>query len=97
VRSGHIAMHVSDQMQLPAEQRVDVHHAELLIDAGCTAWTIQLAGVILSDEIATRREFVVSSQRARPRLRWWLYWRSMSMSCTCGLRLIRSSSTSSRA
>ncbi|HEY1294849.1 MAG TPA: HD domain-containing phosphohydrolase [Chloroflexota bacterium] len=58
VRSCYIAMHVADQMQLPAEQRVDVYYAELLMDAGCTAWTSQLAGAILSDEIAARREFV---------------------------------------
>src|SRR5919198_2561009 len=58
VRSCYIAMHVADQMQLPAEQRVDLYYAELLMDAGCTAWTSQLAGVILSDEIAARREFV---------------------------------------
>jgi HD-GYP domain-containing protein (c-di-GMP phosphodiesterase class II) len=58
VRSCYIAMHVADQMQMPADQQVDVYYAELLMDAGCTAWTSQLAGVILSDEIAARREFV---------------------------------------
>jgi HD-GYP domain-containing protein (c-di-GMP phosphodiesterase class II) len=58
VRSCYIAMHVADQMQLPSEQQVDVYYADLLMDAGCTAWTSQLAGVILSDEIAARREFV---------------------------------------
>ena len=34
VRSCYIAMHVADQMQLPADQRVDVYYAELLMDAG---------------------------------------------------------------
>ena len=58
VRSCYIAMHVAEEMQLPADQRVDVYYADLLMDAGCTAWTSQLAGVILSDEIAARREFV---------------------------------------
>src|SRR5438046_6565740 len=58
VRSCYIAMHVADEMQLPPDERVDVYYAELLMDAGCTAWTSQLAGVILSDEIAARREFV---------------------------------------
>src|SRR6266545_4784121 len=56
VRSCYIAMHVADEMQLPPDERVDVYYAELLMDAGCTAWTSQLAGVILSDEIAARRE-----------------------------------------
>jgi HD-GYP domain-containing protein (c-di-GMP phosphodiesterase class II) len=58
VRSCYIAMHVADRLQLPAEQQVDVYYADLLMDAGCTAWTSQLAGVILSDEIAARRDFV---------------------------------------
>ncbi len=58
VRSCYIAMHVADQMQLSADQRVDVYYAELLMDAGCTAWTSQLAGVILNDEITARRDMV---------------------------------------
>jgi HD-GYP domain-containing protein (c-di-GMP phosphodiesterase class II) len=66
VRSCYIALHVADQMQLPAEQRVDVYYAELLMDAGCTAWTSQLAGVILSDEIAARREFVFQRNARDP-------------------------------
>jgi HD-GYP domain-containing protein (c-di-GMP phosphodiesterase class II) len=66
VRSCYIAMHVADQMQLPADQRVDVYYAELLMDAGCTAWTSQLAGVILSDEIAARREFVFQRDARNP-------------------------------
>jgi HD-GYP domain-containing protein (c-di-GMP phosphodiesterase class II) len=51
-------MHVADQMHLSADQLVDVYYAELLMDAGCTAWTSQLAGVILNDEIAARRDMV---------------------------------------
>jgi hypothetical protein len=39
VRSCYFAMHVADEMQLPAEHRIDVYYAELLMDAGCTAWT----------------------------------------------------------
>jgi hypothetical protein len=45
VRSCYIAMHVAEQMQLPAEQQIDLYYAMLLMDAGCTAWTSQLAGV----------------------------------------------------
>src|SRR5919199_2331857 len=66
VRSCYIAMQVADQMHLPADQRVDVYYAELLMDAGCTAWTSQLAGVILSDEIAARREFVFQRNARDP-------------------------------
>ena len=58
VRSCYIAMHVADQMRLPPEQQVDLYYAELLMDAGCTAWTSQLAGVILNDEIVARRDMV---------------------------------------
>ncbi len=66
VRSCFIAMCVADQMHLPADQRVDVYYAELLMDAGCTAWTSQLAGAILSDEIAARREFVFQRNARDP-------------------------------
>ena len=59
VRSCYMAMHVADELQLPAEQQVDVYYADLLMDAGCTAWTSQLlAGVILSHEISARLDFV---------------------------------------
>ena len=48
VRSCYIAMHVAQQMQVPAEQQIDLYYAMLLMDAGCTAWTSQLAGLIVS-------------------------------------------------
>ncbi len=56
VRSCYIGMHIADHLQLSSDQQVDVYYAELLMDAGCTAWTSQLAGFILSDEILVRRE-----------------------------------------
>src|SRR6266851_2502041 len=56
VRSCYIGMHIADHLQLSSEQLVDVYYAHLLMDAGCTAWTSQLAGFILSDEIAARRD-----------------------------------------
>jgi hypothetical protein len=43
VRSCYIAMHIGEQMQLPAEKQIDLYYAMLLMDAGCTAWTSQLA------------------------------------------------------
>jgi HD-GYP domain-containing protein (c-di-GMP phosphodiesterase class II) len=49
-------MHIADHLGLSRDQMVDVYYAELLMDAGCTAWTSQLAGFILSDEIVARRE-----------------------------------------
>ncbi len=56
VRSCYIGMHIADQLQLSADQQVDLYYAQLLMDAGCTAWTSQLAGFILNDEIAARRD-----------------------------------------
>ncbi len=55
VRSCYIGMHVADHLGLSSDQQVDVYYAELLMDAGCTSWTSQLAGFILSDEIVARR------------------------------------------
>jgi HD-GYP domain-containing protein (c-di-GMP phosphodiesterase class II) len=51
-------MHIAERLQLTADQLVDVYYAHLLMDAGCTAWTSQLAGFILTDEIVARREFL---------------------------------------
>jgi HD-GYP domain-containing protein (c-di-GMP phosphodiesterase class II) len=51
-------MHIADRLQLSLEQHVDVYYAHLLMDAGCTAWTSQLAGFILGDEIAARRDYI---------------------------------------
>ena len=56
VRSCYIGMHIADHLRLSADQLADVYYAQLLMDAGCTAWTSQLAGFILSDEIAARRD-----------------------------------------
>jgi HD-GYP domain-containing protein (c-di-GMP phosphodiesterase class II) len=58
VRSCYIAMHLAEEMHLAPDQRVDLYYATLLMDAGCTAWTSQLARMIASDEIAARRDFV---------------------------------------
>jgi HD-GYP domain-containing protein (c-di-GMP phosphodiesterase class II) len=39
VRSCYLGMHIADQLQLPPDQRTSLYYAELLMDAGCTAWT----------------------------------------------------------
>src|SRR3982074_3302714 len=59
-------MHIADHLQLSSEQLVDVYYAQLLMDAGCTAWTSQLAGFILGDEIAARRDLVFDRDRRDP-------------------------------
>ena len=66
VRSCYIGMRIADQLGLPPDQRANVYYAHLLMDAGCTAWTSQLAGSILSDDIEARRQLVFSSDPDNP-------------------------------
>jgi HD domain len=66
VRSCYIGMHIADQLGLPPDQRADVYYAHLLMDVGCTAWTSQLAGAILSDDIEARRQLVFSPDPNNP-------------------------------
>ena len=78
VRSGHgvratyIGMHIADELGVPPEQRVDLFYAELLMDAGCTAWTSQMAATILGNDIVARRELFFADDPSEPRelLRW---------------------------
>ncbi len=58
VRACYIGMRLAERLGLSADERCALYYAELLMDAGCTAWTGQLAAAILTDEIAARRELV---------------------------------------
>jgi HD-GYP domain-containing protein (c-di-GMP phosphodiesterase class II) len=62
VRATYIGMHIADRLGLPPAQRVDLFYAELLMDAGCTAWASKTAAAILSDDIAARRRNVVPTR-----------------------------------
>ncbi|MBI3953136.1 MAG: HD domain-containing protein [Chloroflexi bacterium] len=55
-RSCYIAMHIARELGLSPEQRTHLYYAELLKDAGCTAYTSQLATFWLGDEIAAKKE-----------------------------------------
>lgn len=66
VRSCYIGMHLAEQLQLAAEHRTTLYYAELLMDAGCTAWTSHLAAAILGDEIAARRDLYFFTDRSSP-------------------------------
>lgn len=66
VRSCYIGMHLADQLQLSAEQPAALYYAELLMDAGCTAWTSHLAAALLGDEIAARRDLYFFTDRNSP-------------------------------
>jgi HD-GYP domain-containing protein (c-di-GMP phosphodiesterase class II)/DNA-binding CsgD family transcriptional regulator len=72
VRATYIGMHIADRLGLTPAQRVDLFYAELLMDAGCTAWASQTAAAILSDDIAARRQFYFLTDPSDPRdlLRW---------------------------
>jgi hypothetical protein len=73
VRATYIGMHIADELGLPPEQRVDLFYAELLMDAGCTAWTTQMAATILGNDIVARRELFFDTDPSEPRdLLGWL-------------------------
>jgi hypothetical protein len=61
-------MRLAEALELPPEQRVHLYYAELLKDAGCTAYTSQLAGFWMADELATKRDlqFLWYSYRHAP-------------------------------
>jgi HD-GYP domain-containing protein (c-di-GMP phosphodiesterase class II)/DNA-binding CsgD family transcriptional regulator len=66
VRSCFIGMRLAALLGVPAEQLADVYYAHLLMDVGCTAWTSQLAGAILSDDIEARRQLVFAPDPQNP-------------------------------
>jgi HD-GYP domain-containing protein (c-di-GMP phosphodiesterase class II)/DNA-binding CsgD family transcriptional regulator len=66
VRSCYIGMRVAEQLDVPAAQLPDVYYAHLLMDIGCTAWTSQLAGSVLSDDIEARRQLVFAADPNNP-------------------------------
>jgi hypothetical protein len=49
-------MCIADELQLSADERVNLYYTELLKDAGCTTWTSQLATSWLVDELAAKRD-----------------------------------------
>jgi HD-GYP domain-containing protein (c-di-GMP phosphodiesterase class II)/DNA-binding CsgD family transcriptional regulator len=66
VRSCYLGMRLAEQLRLSPDQRASLYYAELLMDAGCTAWTSQFAAAILGDEIVARREFVFYLDQDNP-------------------------------
>ena len=72
VRATYAGMRIAADIGLPAEQLRDLFYTELLMDAGCTAWTGQVAASILGDDIVARRELFFFTDPGDPRsvLRW---------------------------
>ncbi|HEY8693864.1 MAG TPA: HD domain-containing phosphohydrolase [Chloroflexota bacterium] len=56
VRACYIGLQIGTELGLSAEEMADLYYAELLMDAGCTAFTSSLAAYILGEEISARRE-----------------------------------------
>src|SRR5260221_5197201 len=55
IRSCYLGMRIANQLQLAPDQQAGLYYAELLMDAGCTAFTSQLAEYTMGDEIAARK------------------------------------------
>lgn len=66
LRSCFIAMRLAERLSLPAWERITVYYTSLLMDAGCTAWTSQIASRMLTDEIVARRELVFHTDTRNP-------------------------------
>jgi hypothetical protein len=65
-RSCYIGMHIAQALGLGSEDRTNLYYAELLKDAGCTAYTSQLAASWLTDEIVAKRELQFLSDFHNP-------------------------------
>jgi HD-GYP domain-containing protein (c-di-GMP phosphodiesterase class II) len=66
LRTCLIAMRLARRLSLPAWQQITVYYTSLLMDAGCTAWTSQIAKRMLTDEIVARRELVFNTDIRHP-------------------------------
>ncbi|MEO7001084.1 MAG: HD domain-containing phosphohydrolase [Ktedonobacterales bacterium] len=66
VRSCYLGMRIAERLQLSLDQQAGLYYAELLMDAGCTAWTSHFARYVMSDEILARREFVYYTDAHNP-------------------------------
>jgi len=65
-RSCYIGMHLAETLGLSDEERVALFYSELLKDAGCTAYTSQLAALWLVDELVAKRDLQFFRNVANP-------------------------------
>jgi HD-GYP domain-containing protein (c-di-GMP phosphodiesterase class II)/DNA-binding CsgD family transcriptional regulator len=66
LRSCLIAMRLAQRLSLPDWEQITVYYTSMLMDAGCTAWTSQIAKRMLTDEIVARRELVFHTNMRSP-------------------------------
>ncbi|MBI2855443.1 MAG: HD domain-containing protein [Chloroflexi bacterium] len=55
-KSCYIGMYLAREIGLSPQQQADLYYTELLMDAGCTSYTSQIAAYVMGDEITARRE-----------------------------------------
>src|SRR5690348_16566726 len=67
VRATYIGMHLASELGLSQEQKTDLFYAELLMDAGCTAWASQTAAAVLGDDTAARNALFFEVDPTDPR------------------------------
>ena len=64
---------MAERLGLRASECEAVYYTSLLMDAGCTAWTSQIAKRMLTDEIVARRELVFHADlRSRSQAFTWM-------------------------
>lgn len=67
LRACYVAVRMAETLGLPDDERASTYYAALLKDAGCTAWTTELATVWQTDEIVARRELIIHGKTANLR------------------------------
>ncbi len=79
-RAAYIGIQIAHDLGLSPSQCADLFYAELLMDAGCTAWTSYLATTIRGDEIAARKALLFETDVRDPRalIRWLIRYGALS-------------------
>jgi hypothetical protein len=67
LRSCYIGMRLAEELSVTPAEQVDLYYAELLMDAGCTAWTSQLAAFLLSAGIRMSADLPTSARTSAAR------------------------------
>lgn len=65
-RSCYIGMHLAATLGLSDEEQIALFYSELLKDAGCTAYTSQIAALWLVDELVARRDLFFFRDKTNP-------------------------------
>lgn len=89
LRSCLIAMRLAERLALPVRERITVYYTSLLMDAGCTAWTSQIAQRMLTDEIVARRELVFHTDTRNPLVAFGWMWHFIAPDAPLAKRALR--------